>query len=94
MNEALSGWFLRFGNDEKEFEEDLIKFLEEGQYEASPEGLKDFLRSELYDEPSSQNSKVNFIKDTLTENPELVAKGVGAVGDLLSKIVNKKIFKK
>ena len=93
MNEAVSGWFLKFEQDDKDFENDLIEFLEEGKYDSNPEGLKEFLKSVLYDEPESQNGKVNFIKDTLTENPELVAKSVGAIGDLLSKLVNKKVFK-
>ena len=93
MNEAISGWFLRIESDEKEFENDLIDFLEEGNYESTPEGLKAFLKSTLYDEPESQKGKANFIKDTLTENPELVAKSVGAIGDLLGKIVNKKFIK-
>lgn len=93
MTEVFSGWFLKFRKEDKEFEEDLIEFLEEGKFESNAEGLKEFLKTVLYDDANTQKSKVNFIKDALIENPELVAKGMQTVGELFTKIVNKKFIK-
>lgn len=99
MNEVNSGWFIKFNPDEKEFENDLIAFLENEKYDSTPEGLKEFLYDVLYneedeeDEKESKPNKKNIFMDAVNENPEMVQKGIETFGNIIGKVLTKKFIK-
>lgn len=91
MSEVSSGWFLRFSPEEKQFETDLIAYMEEAGYPVGPEGIKKILSEAIYIE--EEEDRINPIMDAIRENPEAIRQTFTGLGNLASQLINKKIFK-
>ncbi len=92
VNEVKSGFFINFSPEEKDFEKDIDKFLEESNCPPGGEGIKELLHNLIY-EPDSKEKKANPIMDAIQENPEAIKQAFSAFGNIASNLINKKIFK-
>lgn len=98
MHEINSGWFVKFTPDEKKLENDIIDRLKEFGYPEGGEGIKEFMKDLIYDESvdedEEKDEKTNTFFEALKDNPDAVSQVVGGTIDLVTKAINKKIFKK